>query len=274
MSDFSATIVSTQQLQRLSEAIERKWGVFGNHGAVSTSSGLTVAVAAVPANNYVINAAIQSNAFVAATVTHEAANDTLPRIDTVKINTSGAVAIEKGTPASDPVPPDLASTELELSQNLIAAGVTEVASGDITDRRQQLSELVIRKAATESITTDDTLSDDAEFFCDLEASSTYEVTFLLLVNAHATPDLKLNVTLPASGGANGVVIGPTAVLSFVESADHVVAGAAADEGLLVKLSVVIAATAGTFALQWAQNTSDGNATAVLLDSVMTVKKVA
>ncbi len=273
MSDFSATIVSAQQLTRLSQALERRWGFFGNHGAVTTSSGLTLSVAAIPANNYVINGAIQSAAFVAADVTHGAASETLPRIDIIKINTSGVVAIEAGTAATDPVPPDLTSSELEVAQVLIAAGATTLSSSDITDRRQQLAELVIRKAATESITTDDTLSDDAEFFCDLEPSSTYEVTFLLLINAHATPDLKFNVTLPASGTAHGVVSGPTAVLSFIESADHVVAGAAAAEGLLVKLSVIIAGTAGKFALQWAQNTSDGNATAVLLDSVMTVKKV-
>ncbi len=140
MSDFSANIVTAQQLGRLSTALS---GVFGfldpTQGAVTTSSGLTLNVAAIAANTYVINSAVQANAYSASTVTHDAAHASLDRIDTIKINTSGAVGIEKGTAASDPVPPDLAITELEVAQILVGGGVSEITSGNITDRRQAVT---------------------------------------------------------------------------------------------------------------------------------------
>ncbi len=142
MSDFSATIVTAQQLGRLSGALNGEFGFLSAQGAVTTNANLTLNVAAIAAVSYVINSAIQTTAYSASTVTHDAAHASLDRIDTIKINTSGAVGIEKGTAAADPVPPDLASTELEVAQVLLGGGVSEITSGNITQRQQRIAPAV------------------------------------------------------------------------------------------------------------------------------------
>lgn len=69
--------------------------------------------------------------FSADTVTLDAADPSLPRIDVIVLDTSGNVAVVKGTPAADPAKPQTdPASQIELTQVLINAGTT--VPGNIT----------------------------------------------------------------------------------------------------------------------------------------------
>ena len=141
MTAFTSRVVSAQQLERLSLGVQGAYGFLGDHGAVATHALLEVDVAAIPAGGYKIDDLLQSHAYAASTVTSDAADAANPRIDVVKIDASGTVAIEKGTAAATPVPPDLASTEIAIAMLLLAANATAYVAGDIIDQRQRLVDM-------------------------------------------------------------------------------------------------------------------------------------
>ena len=110
-------------------------------GAVTASSGMTVAVAAIRANEVTIGGTIVGTAYVAGTVTLDASDPTNPRIDSIYYDTSGLVDNATGTAVAvtsttGPVPPTLSSTQIRLADIYVSAGATTISSGDITDRRQ------------------------------------------------------------------------------------------------------------------------------------------
>lgn len=134
--------VNAQDLTRLGEAIAGNY-VFPSTagGAVTASSGLTVAVAAILANTVTINGTIETTAYAGGTVTAAAAHATLPRIDRVYYDQTGAIGIATGTAVAvtattGPTPPTLADAQIAVADLYIAAAATVISTGDITDRRQ------------------------------------------------------------------------------------------------------------------------------------------
>lgn len=204
MAAFSANIVSAQQLQRLSEAVPGTFGFLSAQGAVTTSSGLTIAVAAIAARSYIINGALQTNAYAGGTVTHDAADGSNPRLDTVVIDTSGAVSIVKGTPAADPAPADInATTQLEVAQVLVGTGVTEITSGDITQRQQLIATPeFLFKAATQVFTTDTTYAD--------VTAATGTFSFPIAANEVVMVEYHINLAFGGTGGLKLQMTGPAA----------------------------------------------------------------
>lgn len=71
----------------------------------------------------------------AATVTPGAADGTNPRFDLVTVDKSGTLAVVAGTAAANPVYPAIPADEIVICIAYIDAGVTTLASADITDKR-------------------------------------------------------------------------------------------------------------------------------------------
>ena len=112
-------------------------------GAVTVSSGMTVAVSAILANTVTIGGTLVATGYAGGTVTLDAADATNPRIDSIYYDTSGTVDNATGTAVAvtsttGPVPPTLSSTQIRLADIYVAYGATSISSGDITDRRQDL----------------------------------------------------------------------------------------------------------------------------------------
>lgn len=281
-------IVSAQQLERLSLGSAGQFGLLSHAASgagLVTEEGtpsLTVNVAAIAALDYVINGAVQTTAYSASTVTHDAADGSNPRIDIVKINTSGTVGIKKGTAAADPVPSDLASTEMALSMNLIAAGATTVQTADIADRRQFLTSRptqYFRKTTDETVNNSDTLQDDDDWAFSVAANTKYRVDIYALIDSGTTPDWKVQWSLPAGATADFVISQPgggsTSANPVTESAAADVAGLGAGTPVFARIHgiLIIAGTAGTAVPQWAQNTANASDTKLLAGSVMVVEEL-
>lgn len=66
----------------------------------------------------------------------EEAHSTLDRIDVVYAGRGGALGVLKGTPAAVPVPPTQGNST-RLAEVYVAAGVSNIGAGDITDRRRR-----------------------------------------------------------------------------------------------------------------------------------------
>ena len=135
---FTSRVVSIEQMGRIGAAIDGTFGMLAAEGAVTTSANLTVAVAAITASSYVIAGNKITTAYAGGTVTSDAADGSNPRIDIVTIDTSGTVAIAKGTAAATPIPPTIGATKLELAMLLVASSATSFTSNDIIDRRQRI----------------------------------------------------------------------------------------------------------------------------------------
>lgn len=131
--------VSFHEMNRLADALAGKY-MFPESagGAVTTSAGLTVAVAAITGNSVTINGTVVATAYAGGTVAASAADATNPRRDLIYYDTSGAVGITAGTPAATPFVPTLTSTQIAVAELYVAANAVTINSGDIYDRRQQV----------------------------------------------------------------------------------------------------------------------------------------
>ena len=127
-------------------------------GAVTPSSGLTVAVAAITGGQALINGTTVATGYAGGTVTLDAADATGNRRDVIYYDTSGAVGKVTGTPLTPatyyvaassggavttalptiaaPVPPSLSSSQIAIAEVYVAANETTIDAGDIVDRRQ------------------------------------------------------------------------------------------------------------------------------------------
>jgi len=135
--DFTAgRVIASQQFERMSKGINHSFGIVTG-GVVSTSANITVAISAVAARDYVINGAVQTTAYAGGTLALTTAHASLPRIDSIYIDTSGAVGKVDGTAATVPKPPEINdTTQLLLANVYVAANDTTLAASDIEDKRQ------------------------------------------------------------------------------------------------------------------------------------------
>lgn len=125
---------NSEEIERIARQNEMAFGIVTG-GAVTVSSGITVAVSAVAANDYVIAGAVQANAYAGGTVALDAADATNPRIDIITLDTSGAAGKVTGTPAATPFPPAIGDTKLALAEILVVANETTLEASDILDKR-------------------------------------------------------------------------------------------------------------------------------------------
>ena len=130
----------------------------GAGGAVTPSSGLTVAVAAITGGQAVINGTSVATGYAGGTVVLDAASSTGNRRDIIYYDTSGSVGKVTGTPVTPvtyyvstssggvvttalpavvgPVPPALSSSQIAIAEVYVAINDTTIDAGEIVDRRQ------------------------------------------------------------------------------------------------------------------------------------------
>ena len=217
-------------------------------GAVTPSSGLTVAVAAITGGQAVINGTTVATGYAGGTVTLDAASSTGNRRDIIYYDTSGSVGKVTGTPVTPvtyyvatssggavttalpsvvgPVPPSLSSSQIAIAEVYVAINETTIDAGEIVDRRQDpMSSVVVRryKTATQVFTTDTAFADVADstgegFTFSAPASSVWIVEYHIPLTFGGTGGAKFQITGPAAPtgvditgefGAAIVNVGPT-----------------------------------------------------------------
>lgn len=146
----------------------------------------------------------------------------------------------------------------------------------------------IVKAADETVTSSTTLQDDDHLVRAIGANETWVYEWLLVVTSGSnTPDIKLTVTVPAGAtgllsaagldpGATGTVAGIRwiAQTTFGTSIGNFGVLSGGPTFVVVRATVINAGTAGTVALQWAQNTSDASGVVVKAGSTLTARRAA
>lgn len=282
--------MNAQELTRLGAAVDGSYTFpAAAGGAVTPSSGLTVAIAAILANYVWINSTLVTTAYSAGTDTVAAADATNPRIDTVVFQSDSTVDIVTGTPVAvtattGPTPPTIASTQIAIADIYVAAGATTILSSNITDRRQgQGLPLRLVKSATETVNGSSTLQDDDTFQFEVEASKDYEIDAELLLATGQTPDWKFAWTLTGMTWTGRWVTSVQESATYTWDYDQDVASAASKTitvgtnatATMWNGHFVIHAgsTGGTLKFQWAQGTSDASNTSVLKSSRMTLTKL-
>jgi hypothetical protein len=177
-------------------------------------------------------------------------------------------------------------------------GVTTALGGgdDLLDRLVNVAgtptwtKHVIRKTADETATSDTTLSDDTHLTTTLGVDEVYFFLLWLKVDSNSTADFKLDWTRPAgttmqwgSFGTAGVsafdranVGSLPATLTKETGSDTfgTTNGSGFFVGQLFAGWITVGSTAGTFALRWAQNTSDGAGTTLKKDSSLMLWRLA
>ena len=129
------------------------------------------------------------------------------------------------------------------------------------------------KASDESVTSSTTLQDDEHLFASVAANSVYEVTVALRGTANSSGDLKVQFAGPA--GATGL---------FGAGKDHscvtlgtpngpISLSTATPDTVFFMGTLTVGGTAGTFKLQWAQNTSNATATTLQAGSYMVLRRI-
>ena len=287
---FDVNVASPVNAQDFSRPAAATQGLFGQFtaaaGAVTTSAGLTVAVAAVPASSYLINGTIVATAYVASTIAADAAHATLYRRDLVYIDTAGAVGIAAGTAAAltAALAPTLAATRYALAELTIAPAQTTLASTDIIDKRlilqPALTTRVITKSVDETVNNSVTLQNDDEMLAALSASTRYWFVCVVSVDSSGIADFKVAFTVPTGATVhyNTVYPNTASVLTFAQS--NASAGTIALQGLgagtpsgnLIVGYVNVGTTAGNLQLQWAQDTATAVNTTVLANSYLEAHK--
>lgn len=135
-------ITGSSELNRDLAGVQGTYGWSVQSGAVTFSSGLTFAVAAISAGDYTINSAAGA-AFIGGNVVLATQDPSNPRVDIIVTTVAGAVSAVAGTPkalttTSGPVPPTPSATQLEIARIFVPASGTALTSANITDRRHPL----------------------------------------------------------------------------------------------------------------------------------------
>lgn len=149
----------------------------------------------------------------------------------------------------------------------------------------------VRKTADESVTSSTTLQNDNELTLAVAANCTYAFRVWLLATdaTDANGDIKFGFTFPTSAVCHFSGKGPHTLLASGAFGDGEYIGrntatsgsTVASYGLTTSVIgieitglLIVGANAGNLQLQWAQNTSDANATTVQAGSFMILERVA
>lgn len=301
-------------LERLSDALAGQYAFPESAGgAVTPSSGMTLAVAAITGNKVTIEGDLVATGYAGGTVNIPASDTDYPRRDLIYYDDTGAVGVEEGVPlplttTSGPVPPTLDDDQIAVAEVYVAANATSISSGDITDRRQGIratyADTVAKyKTAAQAFTTNTTFADitasSGNFAFDIGANEVWVAQYVIPITFRSLSDtggVKIQLTGPAaptkvmlSGTVNRVVDGvsvqamspltpATAFSSAVGAGDSSNGGTGPyhtgnPPKFFLDLLVVNGSTAGTVTLQGAQNSANGT-TDFSADCWMTARRVA
>ncbi len=136
---------------------------------------------------------------------------------------------------------------------------------------------VVSKPADETVTSSTTLQDDDDLQFAVDANSTYSVIFVLFAVSNSTADIKYGFSFP-TGTVGEKTIGAWGNSTVGQSTDALTVSRNIAVGTKISWSfpvkVDVAGTSGTFALQWAQQTSDAVNTIMNKGSMMMYRKAA
>lgn len=141
---------------------------------------------------------------------------------------------------------------------------------------QQAGMKLARKTADEirdSGNTGDTLTNDAELQFAIAANEVWTVEFMLFYNANATPDIQFTVVGPTGATGGWVAVNSTTDPRALGD-DQNFNGSGGEDFVLIKATVENGGTAGTVALQWAQNSNSSNDTILREHSTMIAHRIA
>lgn len=139
--------------------------------------------------------------------------------------------------------------------------------------------VLINKTATETIASDNTLSNDAALQFAAAASTKYRIKIVAWFDTTAAADFKFALTGPASPTLIRILrrhIDPNALTALIIASEvdytastAVNAGTGTTGGFVeFEIDFHNGINAGTFAFQWAQNTSNASNTSVLAGSYL------
>ncbi len=168
---------------------------------------------------------------------------------------TGAAFLDEDNLASD------SDTKVASQQSIKAYVDTEVAAVD--------SPVFLDKTGDETV-NNNTLQDDNDLTFAVLASKNYAVWGNILANSGAVPDIKFSWSVPAGATADFRVNDNTTnnVIAWTEAGDHTQDGLGANDQMNFMGTIVVAGTAGTVVIQWAQSTTDASDTKVLEGSWM------
>ncbi|MDX2697018.1 hypothetical protein [Streptomyces ipomoeae] len=149
----------------------------------------------------------------------------------------------------------------------------------------------VRKTADESVTSSTTLQNDNELVLAVSASATYFFRVWLMATdaTDANGDIKFAFTFPTGAVCHFSGKGPHTLLAsgafgdgeYIARNTATSGSTVASYGLTTSVIgieltglLIVSGTAGNLQLQWAQNTSDANATTVQAGSFMTLERIA
>lgn len=221
--------LSYHELNRLAAAIAGTYVMpSAAGGAVTPSSGMTVAIAAITAGHAVINSVADATGYAGGTKTAAASDSTKDRIDTVYFDGS-TVDIAQGTAVTTsatvfPVPPALAAGQIALANLYITHGATSLSASDIDDRRTlPTSGMRLVGSASAATSTTSTSAVDLVTISSLAIPVTagIRITFNYRKQALAANEacfgLKLNSTVVAEAAAVVTAVARTSATNQAES---------------------------------------------------------
>jgi hypothetical protein len=136
------------------------------------------------------------------------------------------------------------------------------------------------KSGDETIISNSTMQNDDHMFLTVAASTKYEFELYVAYNSGTTPDLKIGWTVPT--GATNVyrvdyfdtsAVAQKGQSSTVLTAGFAVGGFASDLYAVFAGTLSISTTAGTFQIQWAQNTLTASNSTVRAGSFLRLQKI-
>lgn len=139
-----------------------------------------------------------------------------------------------------------------------------------------------RRTSIASITSSTTMTSDSQLTLPVDANSTYHLDMLLLYDGATAGDLKFQLIVPSGAAFLGAVHGLISTAASQQDyqgfplADTTPAVVGALGGTIwcrVEGLVVVSATSGSATLQWAQNTSSGTSTRILVNSFLRLTRV-
>jgi hypothetical protein len=141
------------------------------------------------------------------------------------------------------------------------------------------------KGSDESLISNTTLQDDNDLSVTVAANSVYELSYMIIYEAGTVGDIKFRWVGPASAtlqfAANRLLVTAAGVNDDTVSSDPintVVTAGGQGSGFTLAIEgkglLRVAGTAGTFKLQWAQDTSSSGATIVKADSFMVLRRIS
>lgn len=146
------------------------------------------------------------------------------------------------------------------------------------------SELVVWKTAGETVNNSAVPQDDDHLFLDLEANARYIVDlFLIYVSVTATPDLRLQFTIPSGAAWSWVPLGLDTSVTATEgimrmpattgTSNRNVATVAGTDMVATPRGTIVTGAAGRLRLQWCQGIATAENTQVKVGSFMTAKRI-